>query len=101
MKRHTQIEDNLATSLKRKRAIDKLCLTPLPTITNPGPPPVLAIDIDIPDDFRTTTPKAKDHGTPIDDDITDRDYLSPIDTRHPSTLPLAKETAPQSYRPLP
>jgi len=100
-KRHTQIEDDLTTSLKRKRAIEKLHLTPLPTIDEPGPPLVLTIDINIPDDFRTTTPKAEDHETPIDDDITDRDYLSPIDTRHPLTLPLTEETAPQSYRPLP
>jgi len=58
-------------------------LTPLPTINNPRPPPVLTIDIDIPDNFRTTTPEAEDYGTPIDNDITDRDYLSPINTRHP------------------
>jgi len=78
-----------------------LRLTPLPTIDEPGPPPVLAIDIDIPDDFRTTTPEIKDHRTPIDNNITDRDYLSLIDTRHPTILPIAKETAPWSYRPLP
>jgi len=98
-KRHTQIEDDLATSLKRKRAIDKLHLTPLPTITNPEPP-VLAIDINIPDNFRTTTPEVEDHGTPIDDDITDRDYQSPVTTWFP-TIPPFEETAPRSYRPLP
>jgi len=87
--------------LKRKRAIDKLHLTPLPTITKPRPPLILAIDINVPDNFRTTTPEAEDHRTPIDDNITDRDYLSTINTRHPQILLLPEETAPWSYRPLP
>jgi len=118
MKRPTQIEDDLATSLKRKRAIERLRLTPLPVIDEPGPPPVLAIDIpdnlaidiDIPDDFRAPTPKAKVIQTPIDNDITDRDYqsLSPPGSRqyHPSrkqhhvpTDPYLNEN-PQYHRPL-
>jgi len=93
-KRPTQIEDDLATSLKRKRAIERLRLTPLPVIDEPGPPPVLAIDIDIPDDFGAPTPEAED------DDITDRDYQSPITTWFP-TIPPFEETAPHSYKPLP
>jgi len=99
-KRPTQIEDDLATSLKRKRAIERLRLTLLPVINEPGPPPVLAIDIDIPDDFRAPTPKAEVIQTPIDNDITDKDYQSPVDSRF-LTLPPAKEIAPRSYRPLP
>src|SRR6267142_5584287 len=100
MKRPTQIEDDLATSLKRKRAIERLCLTPLPIIDKPGPPLVLAIDINIPDDFRAPTPKAEVIQTPIDNDITDRDYQSPVTTWFP-TIPPFEETAPRSYRPLP
>ena len=96
----TQIEDDLATSLKRKRVIERLHLTPLPIIDEPGPPPVLTIDINIPDNFRAPTPEAEVHQTPIDNDITNKDYQSPVDTRFP-TLPPTEETAPWSYRPLP
>jgi len=99
-KQPTQIEDNLATLLKRKRAIERLHLTPLPIVDEPRPPPVLAIDINIPDNFRTTTPEAEDLRTPIDDDITNKDYQSPVNTRF-LTLPPTEEMAPQSYRPLP
>jgi len=99
-KQPTQIEDDLATSLKRKRAIERLRLTPLPTINEPRPPLVLAIDVNIPDNFRAPTPEAKVIQTPIDDNITDRDYQSPITTWFP-TIPPFEETAPRSYRPLP
>jgi len=99
-KQPTQIEDDLAISLKRKRAIERLHLTPLPIIDEPRPPPVLTIDIDIPDNFRAPTPKAEVIQTPIDNDITDRDYQSPVTTWFP-TIPSFEETAPHSYRPLP
>jgi len=72
--------------------IERLRLTPLPVVDDPGPLPVLTIDIDIPDNFRAPTPEVKVHQTPIDDDITDKDYQSPVDTRF-LTLPPAKETA--------
>src|SRR6266850_1264897 len=100
VQRPTQIEDDLATSLKRKRAIERLRLTLLPVINEPGPPPVLAIDIDILDNFRPPTPEAEVIQTPIDNDITNKDYQSPVDSRF-LTLPPAEEIAPRSYRPLP